>query len=329
MKLMSKFGGARTIAVLFLLVTLWPMLVLAQTLREAGVVTTLSGKASVARVSLPQSLPLHFKDPVYLGDKVSTAEDSIARVLLGGKALVTIRELSIFTVTEEVGKSTVDLARGKLSLAVAHARMKPGEQVEVRTPNAIAAVRGTVLVVEVEPAPTAATTPGPAVFSSTITVIKGTVMIGSLNAPNTITLNTLQSVSVVGQTVGAVQNISPAMAVQVLKNLKAPQQFTESDEGTKKKVSKVEQAKALALAQTLVGGQGQSGGGDAGGGDAALAEASSGASSPSGPGTGSLTTTTTTLGSLPPIVSTTQQTQAIQQIINPPRGQIIGKVGGL
>jgi hypothetical protein len=326
MKWMIKSNRVRTITAFVLLVALWPTMVMAFPLQEAGIVTTIAGKASVTRVSLTQTLPLHFKDPLYLGDKISTAEDSIVRVLLGGKALVTVRELSVFSITEDVGKSTVNLTQGKISLAVARQRMSQGESVEVRTPNAVAAVRGTVLVVEVEPAPTAATTPGPAVFSSTITVIKGTVTVGSLNAPNTVTLNTLQSVGVVGQTVGAVQNISPAMAAQVLKNLKAPQQFTESDEGTKKKVSKAEQAKALALAQTLVGGQGQSGGGDAGGGDAALADASSGASSPSGPGPGLLTTTTTTLGSLPPIVSTTQQTQAIQQVINPPPRLIIGEV---
>jgi autotransporter-associated beta strand protein len=335
MKWMIKSSRVRTITAFVLLVVLWPTLVMALPLQEAGIVTTLSGKASVTRVSLPQTLPLHFKDPLYLGDKISTAEDSIVRVLLGGKALVTVRELSVFSITEKVGKSIVNLGHGKISLAVARQRMNQGESVEVRTPNAVAAVRGTVLVVEVEPAPTAAATPGPAVTSSTVTVIKGTVTVGTLNAPNSVTVGALQSVKVVGQTVGAVQGISPAMAAQVLKNLKAPQQFTESDEGTKKNVSKAEQAKALALAKVLMPDlfpeeekvqekkdergarqEGQMPSGD--GGDAALTDASSIGTQIADASADLTATTTGLLGqTTAPVVSTTLQTDVVQQIVNP------------
>lgn len=116
---------------------------------KAGVVTTLQGAATVARVAVPQELPLKFKDDVFYKDRISTKEQSIIRVLLGGKALITVRELSVLTITEEPGRAIVDLEAGKVALAVARQRMRPGESVEVRTPNAIAAVRGTVMVVEV------------------------------------------------------------------------------------------------------------------------------------------------------------------------------------
>jgi hypothetical protein len=125
----------------------------AQTSRgsSVGIVTTLNGQATVTRADRPaQAVPLKFKDEVYFKDRISTKEHSIARVLLGGKSLVTVRELSDLTITEEPGRpSILDLFGGKIALAVAKLRMRPGESIEVRTPNAVAAVRGTVLVVDV------------------------------------------------------------------------------------------------------------------------------------------------------------------------------------
>ncbi len=130
-----------------LLVALSPLPVLAQT-QPVGVVTTLTGQATLARTALPEPLILRFKDDVFERDRISTAEKSIVRVLLGGKAIVTVRELSVVTIIEEPGRATVDLTSGKIGLSVAKQRMRPGESLEIRTPNAVAAVRGTVITVE-------------------------------------------------------------------------------------------------------------------------------------------------------------------------------------
>jgi hypothetical protein len=126
----------------------WPTLVLAQG-SKAGVVTTLQGRATAARVALPQPVALKFKDDVFLNDRIVTGDRSIARLLLGGKALVTVRERSELTITEIPGRSTIELDSGKIAVAVARDRMQPGETIEVKTPNALAAVRGTVFVAEV------------------------------------------------------------------------------------------------------------------------------------------------------------------------------------
>ena len=75
-------------------------------------------------------------------DHIATAEKSVVRVLLGGKALVTVRELSSLTIKEEIGRSTIDLTSGKIAMGVVRQRMRPGEVIEIRTPNAIAAIRG-------------------------------------------------------------------------------------------------------------------------------------------------------------------------------------------
>ncbi len=134
---------------ILLSLALWPTLALAQEPR-AGVVSTLHGQATLTRAVLPGPVPLKFKDDVFRRDRIDTREKSIARVLLGGKALVTVRELSTFTITEEPGRAVVNLESGKLALAVAKSRLGPGESIEVRTPNAIAGVRGSLLVVEVK-----------------------------------------------------------------------------------------------------------------------------------------------------------------------------------
>ena len=118
----------------------------------AGVVTGVSGQVTVARATTP-SLPLKFKDEVFLRDRISTAEHSLARLLLDQKALLTVRELSELEITEEAGRSAVNLEAGKIAIGVARQRMRPGEVVEIRTQNAVAAIRGTVVVAENLPVP--------------------------------------------------------------------------------------------------------------------------------------------------------------------------------
>ena len=124
-----------------------PPPVAAQTSEAVGTVTTIDGRATVARRALPSPLALKFKDDVFGRDRISTQENSLVRVLLGGKAILTVRELSQVTISEEPGRAVVTLPDGKVVLAVAKQRMRPGESIEIRTPNAVAAVRGSILAV--------------------------------------------------------------------------------------------------------------------------------------------------------------------------------------
>jgi hypothetical protein len=137
----------RALALLVPLALAWPTLTEAQG-TKAGVVTTLQGRVTAARAAL-QPVALKFKDDVFLNDRIVTDDRSIVRLLLGGKALVTVRERSTLTITEIPGRSTIELDSGKIAVAVDRDRMRPGETIEVKTPNAVAAVRGTVFVVEV------------------------------------------------------------------------------------------------------------------------------------------------------------------------------------
>src|SRR5213593_4256206 len=140
-------------------------------LTKAGVVTTLLGTATVSRAALSQPLPLKFKDDVFVQDRVITGDDSVARILLGGKAIVTVRERSSLTITEVPGVSTVNVGEGRAAIAVVKERMKPGETVEIRTPNAIAGIRGTIVVVEVDRVSAQAGSSSNAVYTTRFTVI--------------------------------------------------------------------------------------------------------------------------------------------------------------
>src|SRR5919108_1508527 len=160
---------------------------------KVGVVTTVVGPVTVARASLPPE-PLKFKDDVFVRDRVTTGDDGFTRILLGGKVIVTARERSTLTITETPEVSTIHLTSGRIAVAVEKSRMKPGERVDVRTPNAVAGVRGTVLIVEAAP------------NVSTVTVLRGLVHVTRLNP-------------VTGAPVGAYTAVAARQAVTVRHNV--------------------------------------------------------------------------------------------------------------
>jgi hypothetical protein len=193
---------------------------------RAGVVTTLQGNATVTRVSTaqpaPQVVPLKFRDAVFLQDRVTTGEQSIARILLGGKAVVTVREHSSLTITETANTSTIDISAGKIALAVSRDRIKAGERIDIRTPNAVAGVRGTVLITEVLQATAQAGGTPPAGVTSRFTLLTGVVDVTLLDpttgrpGPTRFTMNPLQQLGLTGFTPPAgPRNITPAQAQQV------------------------------------------------------------------------------------------------------------------
>jgi len=200
----------RPAAVLVSVIVLSPSLTFAQG-TKAGVVTTLEGNVTVTRVSLaPQALK--FKDDVFVNDKVTTGDQSIARMLLGGKAVVTVRERSTLTITEVPGKATIDLEAGKIALAVAKEKMRPGELIEIRAANAVAGVRGTVVVAEVSSA-TASTQPVNPV--GTFWVLKGQVDAFLTTQPGTVVaVGAFQQFRG-----GAVINFPPSQVGQIVQGL--------------------------------------------------------------------------------------------------------------
>lgn len=112
----------------------------------AGIVTAARGQITAARSGVSARVPLKFKDDVFLRDRIETGDESFGRILLGGKVLVTVRERSVLTITEVPGRATVELGRGQVVLSLGKTLLAPGESVELRTPSAIAAVRGSTVL---------------------------------------------------------------------------------------------------------------------------------------------------------------------------------------
>lgn len=127
------------IAILLVLFLWFPYYTQAQT----GVVVALEGRAAKNQVA---ALRIH--DGLVRNDVVDIFEKSMARLLLGGKATVTLREHSRFIVNEEKGRAVIELKSGALLINVARKLMEPGEEIQVRTNMAVAAIRGSLLFVE-------------------------------------------------------------------------------------------------------------------------------------------------------------------------------------
>jgi hypothetical protein len=188
-----------------------------------GVVTALVGEASVARAAAePQNLRM--RDGVFPKDRITTGERSMVHVLLGGKALLTVRELSVVTVTEDGSHAIVDLQSGKVGLAVVRERMKPGELIEVQTPHAVAAVRGTVLVVEIVPGQAGGDQQG-GESSTNVHLLHGKLDVSLRGNPGVppIQLESLQTVSATRNVLGAMRPLSPAAASAVTTGLRPAQ----------------------------------------------------------------------------------------------------------
>ncbi|MGH7673268.1 MAG: FecR domain-containing protein, partial [Gemmatimonadales bacterium] len=269
---------------LVFLMMLWPALGWAQTAQEnargVGVVTTLAGRATVARAALAEPQPLRFKDDVFTRDRIATAEKSIVRVLLGGKALVTVRELSALTITEEAGRSTVDLRSGKIALGVVRQRMRPGEVIEIRTPNAIAAIRGTVLVVELIPESGGGSGGAPR-YTTKVHVLRGLVEVSDPNNPGAAPaqVGALESWSRTGSDPFSMAPLTPGAAEQIFADLRSAPQIAEWPQEFMASLTTREQAKAVAVAEFLAPDvTGAGGGGDSGGAAAPSSAASNGTS---------------------------------------------------
>src|SRR5262245_13668957 len=207
-------------------VLLVPVLAWAQAGPEVGVVTTLQGQATVARTSTTNPLPLKFRDSIFEKDRINTGEKSIVKVLMGGRAIVTVRELSVLTITEEVGRTVVNLESGKIAVGVAKQKMKPGETLEVHTPNAVAAVRGTVFVVAVT-RQGAQAGGGNLAASTQVTTVLGSVQVGARgNLVNTVPVNALESVGVNGNNLTPVLKHSQDQVNQLVGTFVAARQFS-------------------------------------------------------------------------------------------------------
>src|SRR3990172_4935191 len=213
---------------------------------RAGVATAVTGEVTVSHAVSPAPQALHFKDEVFYRDRISTAARSLARLLLGKKALVTVRELSELQLIDQAGTSTLQLALGKISIGVARQRMRPGETVEIRTQNAVAAIRGTVVVAET------LTPPGASDPVTRLHVLSGYIDVTTPGNPGAPPLRLIapSSVTVTGNTMDNPVRLDAAARAALLSDLQPPRPLpTRVLEG----LVLGEQARAAGLARIITG----------------------------------------------------------------------------
>jgi hypothetical protein len=226
----------------------------------AGRISTLIGQATVTRAATPAALK--HADYVFVRDRLATAEKSLLKVSLGPqpqRAIVTVRELSTLTITEQGGRSMVGIEGGKLAFGLHSPPGAPRQVYEIRTPNAVAAVRGTVLIVEVRRLPGPAPDGGPPFHSELSLLDDGPVDV-SAGAAAPVTLQKNQALSVIGNTISAIRLLTPAARAAALAGLTAPRpigpvpQAARGDIATQQQQAAAQDAKAAQDAAGLGGG---------------------------------------------------------------------------
>jgi hypothetical protein len=202
----------RVLASLLVISLLCPLPTFAQQPQPAGVVTVLEGDVTARRQ--PQTVALKFKDNVFVQDTVVTQEKSLARMLLGGRAVVTVRERSSVTINRVPPTEIITADAGsKFGLAVARERMGQ-DRMEIRTPNAIAGVRGTVVITDVS-APR-----GGGAVTTDFYVLRGSITVQQLNPPGPpVTVNTLQRASISGSNPPSTAPIPPEQVGAIVAGL--------------------------------------------------------------------------------------------------------------
>lgn len=192
------------------LTLLLPGVTSAQSATALGTVTRVIGHVTVSRGASDEMSPLKFKDPLFDHDRIGTGEKSSARLLLGGKALATVRELSSLTIAAEPGHTGLHLAGGTVALAVAGQRMRPDESIEIHLPNAVASARGAVLIAEA----TRATDPA----VSVIHVLSGRVEVIAEGA--TLRLAGHQSVTITDGVMGPITTLTDREVEQLAADIR-------------------------------------------------------------------------------------------------------------
>ena len=131
----------------------------AQDADRIGTILAVEGSAQVQAQGVTTWTQLHFRDAILRGDTVRTAAASKIKVLLRDESIMTLAEQSEMTfteflLTEQQQRSVVSLLIGTVKVLTRRI-LGAGSSVEVRTPNAVAGVRGTLFIVRFsEPPPT-------------------------------------------------------------------------------------------------------------------------------------------------------------------------------
>lgn len=125
----------------------------------AGRVSSLQGDVTVTRLGELNPRPVSRMMEIHVNDQITTGSDGRVRILFTDDSVVSLAENSKLRVSKQVynpaarqRESVIDLFRGKVRSVVSRYLNTQINRFEVRTPNAVAGVRGSVQVTEYDPA---------------------------------------------------------------------------------------------------------------------------------------------------------------------------------
>lgn len=130
---------------------------LAQNLPQTvGWVTSATGQVSVTSNINAAPVPLRTGQEISTGMTIATGSGSAVRLLMKGDNVITISQNSKITITQylvgpQKSVSQFDLLVGKIRAAVASKLLSSNSVFEIRTKNAVAGVRGSMIGVEYNP----------------------------------------------------------------------------------------------------------------------------------------------------------------------------------
>jgi hypothetical protein len=158
---------------------------LAQQQASIGQVTALQGQATVQHQASSQATSLHLRSPVYPEDIIQTAAASKLKLSLTGDIEITLGEQSSLTLSRFVYAPQQKYQNVLLRLTQGAFRMItrtlfPQAAVEVHTPTAVAAIRGTDWLGQVTPEATAVLAlRGKVAVTSAFATVPGEVLLTS------------------------------------------------------------------------------------------------------------------------------------------------------
>jgi hypothetical protein len=179
---------------------------------KAGVITALDGNVNAQRVALAMPVPLKINDDVFLQDTITTGDSARMEMVLDSTVLVSMPERTVVTISEVSGRNTLDLGAGRLTVNVRGDRPQSGQALEIRTPNAVATLRGgaRLRVETVSPAPQGRTAVThidvlDGSISVVINVDFGNQLLYRGTTPPPIDLGANQGLTITGEVAGAIR----------------------------------------------------------------------------------------------------------------------------
>ena len=193
---------------------------------SVGIISSVNGEARMTRSADPrQADQPKFRGPIIYGDRLSTGKDATVGLLVGQNSLLTMQELSDVRIAEAGrNRQILEMVSGRLCLAVGQSGPAGTEPLKLKTTTAtLTATPGTLVHVEVAPAPTVSGFPNqasgerplpistatyvaeraPAPLVETFQVIEGSVEIVSLaSSASRIALRSGQNVRIAGGVIG-------------------------------------------------------------------------------------------------------------------------------